>query len=405
MDHSAAHYRSQATRFVYRWPVLNNVFMQINFWLIANTVLLLVNVLTMHATSLTYGQVQPPPFLPLWALAALMAVFYGILLGLIDSWMDKRFSPTVSLGMRIVIKGLLYTLAFLLITVCVLFLFENVLLEDWLAKMGMHLNAATRFAWGLTFVPTTLVGNFLVSFIKQANRSFGPGLLVSLLLGRYQRPVRERRIFLFMDLKDSTTHAETLGPHRYSAMVRDLFHDVDSVVPRFEAEIYQYVGDEVVFTWNERELRDKRKCLLFFFAVRSAIEARSEYYTSTYGFVPSFKAGVHVGDVVAVEIGDIKREIAYHGDTINTAARIQAMCNTYGRSLIASEELVRLCDINERSLLQAEALGSVLLKGKLSHVAIHAIELVHFAQRHERDKAVKSLLSEPNETRSEWTNS
>ncbi|HEX2617894.1 MAG TPA: adenylate/guanylate cyclase domain-containing protein, partial [Flavobacteriales bacterium] len=391
-------------RFVYRWPVLNNVFMQINFWLIANTVLLLVNVLTLHAASLSYGQIHTPPFFPLWGLASLMAIFYGTFLGLIDAWMDKRFGQQVSVGMRILIKGLLYTVAFVFITVCVLFLFENVVLSTWLAEMGMHMSPQMRLAWGLTFVPTTLAGNFVVSFIKQANRSFGPGLLVSLLLGRYQRPVTERRIFMFMDLKDSTTHAEALGPYRYSAMVRDLFHDVDSVVPRFEAEIYQYVGDEVVFTWNENELTDKRKCLLFFFAVRSAIEARAEHYKETYGFVPAFKAGLHVGDVVAVEIGDIKREVAYHGDTINTAARIQAMCNEFGRSLMASEELVKLCDLNERSLIQAEPLGSVLLKGKRAYVTIHAIEPLHFAERHARAQALEALLA-PTEPRTAWTNS
>jgi len=30
---------------------------------------------------------------------------------------------------------------------------------------------------------------------------------------------------------------------------------------------------------------------------------------------------------VVAEVGEIKTEIAYHGDTINTAARIQEQCN------------------------------------------------------------------------------
>ena len=220
-----------------------------------------------------------------------------------------------------------------------------------------------RFAWALTFIPTTLAGNFLISFIKQMNRSFGPGVVIALLFGSYQKPVRERRIFLFMDLNDSTTHAENLGPERYSAMIRDLFRDVDSVVPGFEAEVYQHVGDEVVFTWNEPALRDKSKCLLFYFAVRHAITARGAHYRNEYGVMPGFKAGLHVGEVIAVEVGDIKREIAYHGDTINTAARIQATCKELGRSLLASAELVRIRIIDEGSLLHAVPLGSVLLKG------------------------------------------
>jgi adenylate cyclase len=148
------------------------------------------------------------------------------------------------------------------------------------------------------------------------------------------------------------------------------------VVPRFEAEVFQHVGDEVVFTWNEAALRDKHKCLLFYFAVRHAIAVRGDHYRGTYGISPEFKAGMHAGEVIAVEVGDIKREIAYHGDTINTASRIQAACREFDRSLLVSGELLRLCDLHDRSPLRTEALGNVLLKGKYAHVNIHSVEQV-----------------------------
>jgi adenylate cyclase len=34
-----------------------------------------------------------------------------------------------------------------------------------------------------------------------------------------------------------------------------------------------------------------------------------------------------MGKVTAVEVGEIKRDIAYHGDTLNITARIQSICN------------------------------------------------------------------------------
>ena len=39
------------------------------------------------------------------------------------------------------------------------------------------------------------------------------------------------------------------------------------------------------------------------------------------------------------EVGKYKREIAYHGDTLNTAARIQALCNELQSGLLISDDL------------------------------------------------------------------
>jgi adenylate cyclase len=47
-----------------------------------------------------------------------------------------------------------------------------------------------------------------------------------------------------------------------------------------------------------------------------------------------FKAGLYFGKVVSAQIGDLKREIVYNGDVLNTTARIQAECNTYQRDCL-----------------------------------------------------------------------
>ena len=100
----------------------------------------------------------------------------------------------------------------------------------------------------------------------------------------------------------------------------------------------------------------------------------ADEYRRNYGLVPEFKAGLHVGDVTAVEIGEIKREIAYHGDTVNTAARIQGVCNEFGRELLVSDDLMNLFNGSRPMDLRTEPVGSVLLKGKQQHVTIHGME-------------------------------
>ena len=90
--------------------------------------------------------------------------------------------------------------------------------------------------------------------------------------------------------------------------------------------------------------------------------------------IPTFKAGLHGGNLIVTEVGTVKKEIAYHGDVINTTARIQGECNKYEESLLISESLYKtmynLQKYNIRSI------GEISLKGKEELFKIHAINLI-----------------------------
>ncbi len=62
-------------------------------------------------------------------------------------------------------------------------------------------------------------------------------------------------------------------------------------------------------------------CIQAFFAFQNRINEKGQYYQRTYGHIPEFKAGVNIGAITVAEVGERKREIAYHGDTINTAGQ------------------------------------------------------------------------------------
>ena len=79
-----------------------------------------------------------------------------------------------------------------------------------------------------------------------------------------------------------------------------------------------------------------------------------------YGMLPQFKAGVHGGNLMVTEVGLVKKELAYHGDVINTASRIQGKCNTYGQTLLFSKFIYKLLGLSN----QAQNLGSEKLRGK-----------------------------------------
>ncbi len=184
-------------------------------------------------------------------------------------------------------------------------------------------------AWTYYFLEVAVFNLFMnvfISFFIQISKKFGPGVLLPLILEKYVRPKIEERAFIFLDHKCSTAHAENLGHKQYSQLMRDCFLDINTVSTKYNSQIYQYVDDEVVLTWLVNDSRNMAECFDFYYDCKQVFEKR-KYYKDRYGLVPEFRAGLHCGIVTCVEVGDIKREIAYHGDTLNVAERILAKCN------------------------------------------------------------------------------
>lgn len=213
---------------------------------------------------------------------------------------------------------------------------------------------------------------FLITFVRQVSQKFGPGILWKMLKGTYHQPQEDQRIFMFLDLKSSTTIAEEIGHIKFSEFIQDCFYDLNEIVPTFKAEIYQYVGDEAILSWSNEDGFKNSNCVEVFFAFMQKLQEKSDYYITKYGRVPEFKAGLHFGKVTIAEVGVVKKEIAYHGDVLNTTARIQDQCNTLQQKLLVSKALFK--ELILKSPLTSVEIGEVHLKGKLQTVALYGIQ-------------------------------
>ncbi|MCE7996105.1 MAG: adenylate/guanylate cyclase domain-containing protein [Roseivirga sp.] len=216
-----------------------------------------------------------------------------------------------------------------------------------------------------------LVLYVLFSFHRQLNLLLGEGILIKFLLGKYRKPTKEHRIFMFLDLKSSTSIAERLGHIRYYSFLNDFFHEISAPVKATSAEIYQYVGDEIVFTWKTKVGLTNNNCLRLFFKIKDRVVERQQYYLNKYGAVPAFKAGMHFGEVITAQIGDIKREIVYNGDVLNTSARIQEQCNRVGHEFLISGLLLE--ELNLGPEYAEEKIQSLQLRGKESLTSLYSI--------------------------------
>lgn len=98
---------------------------------------------------------------------------------------------------------------------------------------------------------------------------------------------------------------------------------------------------------------------------------KKQYYQSKYELIPDFKASINFGEVTVLEIGNIKREIAYYGDVLNTGARIIGLCSDYNSNLLIPIDLIKYFDFSKE--FDKIAIGDIELRGKENKIELYSI--------------------------------
>ncbi len=229
-----------------------------------------------------------------------------------------------------------------------------------------HFDALFRSS--LVFAVITSVG---FNLVFELGGLLGFGTLKNLLTGRYVQPQRELRAFLLIDMADSTGLAERLGPIAFHELLNDFFRDVSGAVLECEGEIHKYVGDEAIVTWDAGTALRDGECLRCPFVVQDLITRHKTHYLERYGAAPAFRAAVHYGEIVAGEIGDVRREIAYVGDTLNAAARLLDAAKELKRQVLVSDELLAEAVLPDG--VTAEKLPMLSVRGRAQPLGASAL--------------------------------
>ena len=225
---------------------------------------------------------------------------------------------------------------------------------------------------GLIAVFLSLVPVAVLVMMFQAAGLVGYRTFMALLLGKYRRPYAERRFFLFVDVVGSTAIAERLGAleaHRFLAAV---FSAVAEPIELCRGEIYQYVGDEIVITWVEADGVADARALRCFFAMRAALAADANRFVQRFGVSPDLRAALHLGEVIAGEVGQVRRAIVFHGDVMNTTGRLEQATREVGCLFIASAEA--LAPLGPPPEIRTHDLGALALRGRVEPIHAFCVE-------------------------------
>lgn len=240
------------------------------------------------------------------------------------------------------------------------------LLLDRELRAGGMIAPATGLTVGLSLFTT-----LLFVLLMQSAQMLGFRTARDLFLGRYRRPRAERRFFLFVDVAGSTAIAERLGPLEAHRFLSAVFAALAEPVAACRGEIYQYVGDEIVVTWSEREGAPEARPLRCFFLMEHSVAGLAQEFMKRFSVQPRLRAALHFGEVIAGEVGVWRRAIVFHGDVMNTASRLENATRELGERFIASAEALRA--LGPPPGVASRDLGALALRGRSEPIRAYAI--------------------------------
>ncbi len=299
-----------------------------------------------------------------------IGILIGIGLGVGEEFILPRWSRTMAFARLSVVRIGGYTLLMITALTAV-----NSVDESIMHDLGPFDSVAFYVAGGLwrdlsfAFIAALITTSFL-----QVRKLHNPGEIRRLLTGRYHYPVEETRIFLFADVVGSTGIAERLGHMAYSSFLRDCFSDISEAILAWKGEVYQHAGDSVLVTWRMHRGIRSAACVQCFFDMIQLLERRQDDYRRQYDTIPRLRAGIHGGDVVTTWVGEARKDLAFHGDTMNSAARVEGMCKELDEQCLVSGLVYEAIELPPH--LEARSVGEVELRGRTEALTLYAVDRV-----------------------------
>lgn len=190
-------------------------------------------------------------------------------------------------------------------------------------------------------------------------------------VGSVQLSGEERDVsVLFVDVRGFTTMSEGLPPAEVVSILNEYLAMVTECIFRHGGMLDKYVGDCAMAVFNAPLDQDDYcyRSVACAWDIASGSTQLGERLQERFGRGISYGVGVHCGPAVVGNIGcEFRKDYTAIGDTVNTAARLEANAPR-GEIYISRELLERLA-----GRVQAEPVGPLALKGKANAVEVFRV--------------------------------
>jgi len=224
----------------------------------------------------------------------------------------------------------------------------------------------------IAIVIFSMVSLALLNAAREMIYNVGKKNAQRILTGKYFHTKNEDWAFLFIDMKGSTELAEKMGSYLFARLVQRVSLNINRAADSFDGEVYKYLGDGAIICWKVRKSFDAGIIIKCFEEFLMIMNMEKSHIESDFGIIPSFKAGAHLGTVTVSEIGNTKREIAFYGDVVNTASRIESACNSLNKTFIVSDAVQTMINPIFFKDYSFEKLEEIRLRGKSDFLTLWA---------------------------------
>ena len=159
-----------------------------------------------------------------------------------------------------------------------------------------------------------------------------------------------RAIIWFCDLRESTPLAQSMSREEFLNTLNEFFDGMAGAVLAGGGQVLRFIGDAALAIFPVSEAPDagddeaqaRARALAAARDARARLSAINASRRQAGDRALSYGVALHVGEVTYGNIGTEERlEFTVIGDAANRAARIEALCKTLGRPVLASGEFAR----------------------------------------------------------------
>jgi adenylate cyclase len=187
---------------------------------------------------------------------------------------------------------------------------------------------------------------------------------------------RKQLAILFSDIQNFTTLSEEMEAEVLMQHLSEYLEVVSDILTEESATIDKYIGDAVMAFWGaptEDARPTERACMSALRCHRAIAEMNAKWTTAGRPALPT-RFGVHVGTTVVGNIGSSDRmNYTIIGDSVNFAARLEAVNKRYGTWTLVSDDVIG--EVGDKFLTRP--VDIVAVKGKQKGVGIHELLGTH----------------------------
>ena len=192
----------------------------------------------------------------------------------------------------------------------------------------------TRLLLRQSIAETRARANLTRYLPAQISDELAHGRLDALRRGR-----QEEMAILFVDIRDFTGMSEGMTPEEVSAFVSDFRRRLTRSVATCGGMIDKFMGDAAMIVFPAGDDPSRAACCAL--RCTEAIRDDMALWSSARPRPVSVGIGGHWGAVFSGVVGDDTRlEYSVFGDTVNVAARLEAMTRELGSTILVSRDLL-----------------------------------------------------------------